>query len=110
MGWHLESLLCSEETHPRRTFPSAAGILLTLLRCRFRHAAAGLLAFPTFRRAFLHDLVMALLALLGAASARLGTGLMGILGQRARPGHEGHGQDAESLAVHGQFVGAGMML
>jgi len=53
---------------------------------------------------------MALLALVGTAAARLGTGLVGIVGQRARASRQAGGEGAEGLTVHCQFMGFGVML
>jgi len=53
---------------------------------------------------------LAFLALVGAAAARLGAGLMRVMGQRARASRQAGGEGTEGLTVHCQFMGFGVML
>jgi len=83
---------------------------LLLRAAALGHAPACLLAFTAPGRAVFHDLAVSLRALVGATAACLGAGLVGVKGQGAGAGRQGRGKDAECLAIHGQFVGFGMVL
>jgi hypothetical protein len=85
----------------------AAGSRLRL--ARLAHLFADTFALATFLGARLHDLALTFLALVGAATACLGAGLMGIMGQRARASRQAGGEGAERLTVHGQFMGFGVV-
>jgi hypothetical protein len=74
------------------------------------HVPASPFAFTAPRRAVLHDLAVSLLALVGAAAARLGARLVRVRSERAGPSGQGRGQNAERLAIHGQLVRLGVML
>ncbi len=74
------------------------------------HLPANALALATFLGARLHNFTLALLALVGAAAARLGASLVGEVGQRARASRQAGGEGAERLAVHRQFMRFGVML
>jgi len=86
----------------------AAGSRLRL--AGFAHLPADALALAAFLGASLHDFALSFLALVGAAAARLGASLVSVLGQRARASRQAGGEGAESLTVHCQFMGFGMML